>query len=121
MLLTAQNPLLPIEFTQGDNVVLALLATDDLGNPQNLTGASLSSQIQGSNLAGVITFPNSQHALGNQVTAPGTFTLTLAAADTLNCGEGINKEILTQCIIAGSTTYFRGVNLLTVYGNTPVQ
>jgi hypothetical protein len=122
MLLASQTGQ-PIEFTQGDNPTLSLIATDDSGNPQNLTGASLATQILGPNGVGVITFPNSQHTLGNQTTNPGTFTLALgnAGADSASCGEGPNKEIVTEAVISGVSTYYRGVNLLTVYPNVPQQ
>lgn len=120
MLLVAQNNL-PIEFTQGDNVTLQLLATDDQGNPQNLTGASLSTQILGANIVGPVVFPNSQHTLGNQSTNPGTFSLALANTDTPNCGLGSNKQIITTATISGVVTNYRGVNILTVYAPVPLQ
>ena len=121
MLLNTQNAL-PTDFTQGDNVVLSLIATDDFGNPVNLTGGTLSTMILGANGVGPVTFPNSQHTLGNQSTNPGTFTLTLAATDSANCGEGANKQIITTFTSSGGLiTNFRGVNLLTVYPPNPAQ
>lgn len=111
----------PIEFSQGDTVTLALLATDDQGIPVSLTGATLSTQILGPNTIGPIIFPNGQHTLGTQSTAPGTFTLALSTANTNACGEGQHKEILTQVTISGAVTYFRGENLLTVYPSVPLQ
>lgn len=120
MILNSQNGL-PIEFTQGDTATLSLIATDDQNNPINLTGATFQTQIQGANPNGPITFQNAQHTLGNQTTNPGTFTLALADTDTPNCGEGSNKEIITQVVIAGAVTYFRGVSLLTVYPSVPLQ
>jgi len=122
MLLASQNNL-PLDFTQGDDVTLNLIATDDQGNPQNLTGASLSTQILGPNGSGPVTFPNSQHTIANQTTNLGQFSLALgnSGADTSNCGEGPSKQIITQSTIDGEVTYFRGVNLLTVYPNVPTQ
>lgn len=120
MLLTTPN-LLPLEFTQGDTPTLTLVATDDQGNPVNLTGASLSTQIQGANSAGPIVFPNLQHTLSNQTTNPGEFVLSLSAVDTGNCGEGLHKEIITTANIAGVITNYRGLNLLTVYNPVPIQ
>lgn len=111
-----------IEFTQGDTVVLELQATDDEGNPVNLTGATFSTQILGPNPNGPVTFLNSQHTLGNQSTNPGAFTLALASTDTGNCGEGGNKDIITEVVISGATTYFRGQSLLSrVYPAIPLQ
>jgi hypothetical protein len=122
MLLMSQNGL-PIDFTQGDDVTLQLLATDDSGNPVNLTGASLSTQILGANGQGPVTFANSQHTLANQTTNPGQFALALgnSGADTTNCGEGANKQIITQSTISSVVTYFRGLNLLTVFAAAPNQ
>lgn len=122
MLLASQSGL-PLEFTQGDNVVLQLIATDDQGNPQNLTGASLSTTILGPNGVGPVTFPNGQHTIANQTTNKGQFSLALgnAGADSASCGEGPNKEIITESIIAGAPLYYRGPNLLTIYSNVPQQ
>lgn len=122
MLLAAQNAL-PIEFTQGDDLTLQLIATDDAGNPVNLTGATLSTQILGANGVGPVTFPNSQHTIANQSTNRGQFALALASAgaDTTSCGEGSGKQILTTAVIAGVQTTYRGVNILTVYPVVPVQ
>lgn len=120
MLLNSQNNL-PIQFTQGDTITLPLIATDQFGNPINLTGASLSTQILGANSIGPVTFPNAQHTLANQSTNPGQFSLALAAADTANCGEGANKQIITQASISGAITYYPGINILTVYPSVPLQ
>lgn len=122
MILAAQNGL-PIEFTQGDDVTLSLIATDDFGNPINLTGASLVTQILGPNGNGAIGFPNSQHTLANQTTNKGQFSLALAnaGADTTSCGTGPSKQIFTTAAIAGVVTTYRGVNILTVYPSSPEQ
>lgn len=109
----------PLEFTQGDNAVLTLVATDDSGNPQNLTGASFSSQILGANGTGPVPFGNSQHAIVSAIN--GQFTLTLANTDTPNCGLGQYKQIITTVTIAGVVTNYRGVRILTVYPPIPVQ
>lgn len=108
-------------FTQGDTVVLHLLAVDDDGVPVNLTGAVLTTQIQGANIVGPVTFPNGQHTLGDQNAAPGTFTLALSPSNTGDCGEGQGKQIVTQAAIAGAVTYFHGNNLLTVLVPEPLQ
>ncbi len=121
MQLLSQNPNQPLEFTQGDYIALALLATDDLGTPQNLTGATITTLILGPNGEGPVTFSNSQVTLGNQNTLPGTFVLTLGAADTANCGEGKNKQIISMVTIGGHPVYYRSQNALTVYPNIPVQ
>lgn len=122
MLLTTPNNL-PVEFTQGDDITLTLIATDDAGNPQVLTGASLSTQILGANTVGPISFPNSQHTLANQTTSPGQFTLLLAnaGADTTSCGLGSGKQILTTAVIAGVSITYRGAGILTVYPSVPTQ
>lgn len=113
----------PVDFTQGDDVTLSFIATDDNSNPINLTGASLSTQILGPNGLGPVTFPNSQHTLANQTTNPGQFTLALgnAGANTAACDTGSAKQILTTAIIAAVSTTYRGVNILTVYPPVPVQ
>lgn len=122
MLLKSQDNL-PLDFTQGDDVTLELLATDDQNNPIDLTGASLSTQILGANGQGPVTFPNSQHTLADQITNPGQFSLALAnaGADTTSCGEGANKQILTTAVISAVSTTYRGNNLLTVYPPVPIQ
>lgn len=122
MLLVNANPInQPIEFTQGEGITLTLLATDDQGNPVNLTGGTFSTQILGPNSVGPITFPDVQHQALNQNTNPGQFTLTLSSTDTGNCGEGANKQIITQVNLNGVISYFRGNNLLTVYPAVPLQ
>lgn len=114
------NP--PIHFTQGDNVILNLIAVDVYGNPVSLTGATFSTQISGSNGAAVNVFGNSQHAANvDQINFTGYFTLTLGQADTLNCGENNHKEILTTISIGGNQVYFRGFNALQVYAPTPFE
>lgn len=120
MLLTTPNKL-PVEFTQGDTPTLTLVATDDQGNPVDLTGASLSTQIQGANGAGVHVIPNAQHTLANQVTTPGQFAIALTAVDTNASGEGPNKEIITTATVGAVVTNYRGVALLTVYNAAPTQ
>lgn len=117
-ILTTPNQL-PLEFSQGDEVTLELAATDDYGNPINLTGASFSTQILGANGVGPVTFPNGQHSIVSA--ASGTFSLALAATDTPNCGLGANKQILTTITIGGSPTTYRGNNILTVYPEVPLQ
>lgn len=109
-----------IVFTQGDNAVLQLTATDGAGEPINLDGATFSTQIKSANGSTVAVFGNSQHAIvGNPL--DGTFSLTLSAANTQACGEGGDKEILTKITIGGQVVYFHGFNMLTVYPATPVQ
>jgi hypothetical protein len=120
-LLQNQSVGVPIEFSQGDTVTLALLATNDQGIPVNLTGATFSTQIQGYNVNGPVTFGDSQHTLGNQTSNPGTFTLALASSDTANCGLGPNKEILTTVVINEASTCFRGESILAVYPGIPIQ
>lgn len=112
-----------IEFTQGDDVTLELIALDDAGNPFDLTGAQLQTQVLGPNGAGVVTFPNDQHTIADQDTNTGEFSLALGnvGEDTTDCGEGSNKEILTIAVIEAAQTTFRGPNLLTVYPEVPLQ
>lgn len=112
-----------IEFTQGDDITLDLIVYDDDGNPFDLTGATLETQVNGPNGAGVAIFPNGQHTLANQNTNPGEFTLALGnvGEDTTDCGEGSNKEMLTIAVISAAQTTFRGPNLLTVYPEVPLQ
>ncbi len=86
-----------LEFTQGDDVTLQLFVTDDLGNPVNLTGATLSTKIMGANIVGPVIFPNSQHTLANQTNNPGQFALALGngGADTTcktNSYHGCNSR-----------------------------
>lgn len=111
----------PIEFSQGDTVLLDLLCTDDNGIPQNLTGATFMTQIQGSNIVGPVTFPDNQHVAGDQSTDPGTFQLSLTSPNTESCGLGPNKEILTTVVIGGTTTIYRGESILTVFPMVPIQ
>lgn len=108
-----------IQFTQGDNAILNLTATDGDGNPVDLTGATFTTYIKSSNGSAVSAFNNSKHSI---VSAPaGTFTLTLTPTDTAACGEGGNKEILTVITQAGKPIYFHGFNMLTVYAAVPLQ
>jgi len=116
MLLKALNP---FTFSQGDQTTLALIAIDDEGTPVDITGATFSTQIQGPNGVGPVTFPDGQHAITDA--ALGEFTLSLSTTDTGNCGLGPHKEILTEITIGGAPQYYRGMNLLTVYPATPFQ
>lgn len=121
MLLNSQNNQ-KIEFTQGDVTTLLLIATDESGNPVDLTGASLSTQILGPNGVGPVTFPNSQHTIApDQVANRGKFTLDLSSEDTASCGDDTAKQIITESLIAGDSVYYRGINLLTVNVNVPIQ
>jgi hypothetical protein len=108
-----------LSFTQGDTPTLTLIATDDQGNPQNLTGATISTQINGANGVGPVVFGNGQHTLANQSTNPGQFTLALTAPNTTACGEGTNKEIISTITIAGVILQYRGNALLNVYLGVP--
>lgn len=118
MLLTTLSKL-PTTFSQGDLVTLNLAATDDAGNPINITGATFSTEILGANSVGPVVFGNTQHSV---ISGPGgTFSLTLSQADTANCGLGQHKEILTTITIGGAPQIYRGVNLLTVYPGVPTQ
>ena len=111
-----------IEFTQGNNAILSLIAVDENGNPVDLTGATISTQILGPNPNGPVTFGNSQHTIDpDQNSNRGYFILALSQANTLACGEGLNKEILSTVTIASIATTFRGVGILNVYVAVPVQ
>ena len=101
--------------------MLALTATDDLGNPINLTGAAFVTQILGRNPNGPVSFPTGQHAIINAALGQFTLTLANAGADTTACGVGNNKAILTQITIGSVVTYFPGNNLLSVYDPFPLQ
>lgn len=110
-----------VEFTQGDNVTLTLVAQDDSGNPQTLTG-TIVSQVAGPNGSGDYTIPASQHTILDQTTNQGQFTITFLATDTQSCGEGVAKDIISENVSSSSSvTYFRGYGILTVYANTPRQ
>ncbi len=115
---------LPIEFTQGDTVSLYLIATDNNGDPVDLTDAVLTTQILGPNSVGPIIFPDAQHTIANQTTDKGKFQLDLSSDDTAACGLGPSKQIITEAVIGGmspSTVYYRAVNILTVNVSSPIQ
>lgn len=120
MLLNSQSNE-PLDFTQGDDVELGLIATDNDGNPVVLTDATLTTQILGMNGEGPITIPNGQHTIADQDTNPGEFSIALTSDNTSACAQGIAKQIITQAVISAEVTYFRGNNLLTVYVNEPLQ
>lgn len=122
MQLVNSNPLNePITFTQGDTVTLNLLALDDENNPVDITGAVLNTQILGPNTVGPVTFGPGQHTVLDQSTNRGEFTLALGDMDTLECGEGQHKQIVTVADIASAFTYFHGNNILTVLVAVPLQ
>jgi hypothetical protein len=110
-----------IKFTQGDQVTLNFTATDGLGNPIDLTGATFTTLMRGLQGA-TISFPNSQHTANpDQINFRGQFTLDLASSDTQSIPNGINKEIVTEIVIGGATIAYRGENILTVYLLQPRQ
>ena len=107
-----------ISFTQGDTAVLNLTATDGNGNPFDITAASFITQIKGPN--GIIaSFPNAQHSIVSALN--GMFNLTLSSADTVACGLGHHKEIVTRITQGASVIYFRGPNILIVNPPVPLQ
>lgn len=109
-----------IAFTQGDTVTLSFTATDQLGNPVDLTGATFSTQINGPNTAGPVTFGNSQHTANpDQVNYTGQFTLALTSSNTAACGIGENKEVVTAITISAKLQYYLGQGILTVYPSPP--
>lgn len=108
-----------IQFSQGDNAILQLTAQDGNGNPIDLTGASFSTQICEQNGSGLATFGNSQHTIIDAVN--GRYTLTLSQSDTLSCGIGPNKDIVTQITQSGLPIYFHGNGILQVLANVPLS
>lgn len=121
MILTTPN-LKPVEFSQGDTPTLTFLATDDQGNPQDLTGYTIVLQAQGPNGSGVYSVPSIEVTLADQVATPGQFSVALVAADTNGIGTGQHKEILAVATnLAGNVVQYRGMNLLTVYSAVPIQ
>lgn len=121
MKLITQNGL-PVEFTQGDNIVIALQALDEEGNPVSLTNAVFVTQIAGVNGTYAIPFPNSQHVADpDQVNNTGNFTLTLSQSNTQACGVGTAKQILTMVTIGTSATFYRGTDILEVYSPVPTS
>lgn len=107
-----------LAFTQGDNAVLNLTATDGNGNPINITGASFSTQMLGPNGSAIATFANGKHSITNA--ALGQFSLTLGVTDTQSCGVGNNKDIVTAITLSGNVTYFRASGILTVWPPVPL-
>lgn len=110
--------LAPAVFTQGDTVVLQLQATDESGNPQNISGATFSSQMLGPLAVGPVTFGNAKHTIVNA--GIGSFTLNLTANDSASIGYGNNKDIVTSITISGAQTTYRGVGLATVWPPIPL-
>jgi hypothetical protein len=117
-----RQPILPpLRFTQGDDFIAFLTAVNgNDGSPIDLTGASFQTIIRESNGNGNLLIPNGQHeANADQVNFRGQFTLTLANADTLLCGLGAHKELLTIITIGTTSVMFRAFNSLQVYPATP--
>ena len=113
------NP--PIHFTQGDDAVLQLIAVDVDGNGVNLTNAVFTSFIRRQD-GTTLSLDDSHHfANVDQTNFPGYYTLTLAEAETSQCGLGEHKEILTLIDIGGAEVYFRGFNALQVYSPEPFE
>lgn len=109
-----------INITQGDQANLQLTATDGMGNPIDLTGASFVSLLRGSNGA-TISYANSQHTANpDQVNFKGQYLLALSPSDTNNIPVGVNKELLTQITQGGNPIFYRGPNLVNVRAPIPV-
>lgn len=106
-------------FTQGDDVLLNLKATNSDGVPVNLTGATFSTSVRGLDNI-VVTFPNSQHTANpDQSAHRGEFTLSLSTTDTDSIKAGMSQEIVTKVTIAGKVVYFHGANQMTVLPADP--
>lgn len=109
-----------LSFTQGDTTSLILTAADSNGNPIDITGAVFSTQINGPNGSGVVTFGNSNHVVNpDQITFPGQFALNLSPANTQSCGAGFNKQIVTEVTIAGAITFYHFAGILNVLPEAP--
>lgn len=108
-----------IVFTQGDSAVLNLTATDGAtGNPIDITGASIVTQIKGTDGKSV-SFPAGQHSVTNGPL--GKFTLTLSTSDTAKCGLGDHKEIVSTVTVGGQVVAYHGVGILQVLASAPKE
>lgn len=113
-----QSPEVWLSFTQGDDVVLSLIAVDDSGVPVDISEGVFSTTILGANGADPVVFEDDDHEAGDET---GTFTLTMSQAQSALCGIGPGKDILTDIVIDDFITTYRGANLLNVYSATPGQ
>jgi len=114
----APSPQPQVAFTQGDTPTLKLIALDPNGNPVNLAGATLSSEI-GGELGAVNTFGNGQHTILDQTLYTGQFLLVLSSTDSGNCALGNNKDILTTYSLGGTIIQLHGMGILNVLSNEP--
>lgn len=107
-----------LTFTQGDAVVLQMTAKDGNGDPVNLTGASFTSYVRGSNGASNVSLNNSKHAIVDAVN--GQYSITLSTSDSAACGEGANKDLVTVVTIGSTPIYYHGQGILTVLPPLPL-
>lgn len=100
--------------TQGDDVAFNFVAlTGPTNTPMSLSGATLTSYIEG------VTYDNLHHAIANQGTNPGQFSLFLSASETAALKTGSNLEVITKVVQGGKTFYLHGVGVLRVLSPKP--
>jgi hypothetical protein len=100
--------------TQGDDVAFNFVAlTGPSNTPMSLSGATLTSYIEG------VTYDNLHHAIANQGTNPGQFSLFLSASETAALKTGSNLEVITKVVQGGKTFYLHGVGVLRVLSPKP--
>lgn len=103
-----------LKITQGDDVVFNLTAaTGSAAAPMDLTGATLTTLIQGR------SYDSAHHAILNQTTNKGQYTLTLSAAETALLKVASAQEIITQCSQGGKMTQLHGIGVLQVLSPVP--
>lgn len=98
-----------ITITQGEAITLTLRAKVR-GAYVDLTGATLETRIP-KNTSSDVAIPNGQHALANQGTHPGKFTVQILTTDSAQFRAGQYLNIITK-VTQGSDVYYvhgRGV------------
>jgi len=112
----------PVNFSQGDQVVLHFVATDGNGQPLNIWGATLTTKLKKADQT-ILDIPNSQHTILDQTnpTTVGQFLVSLLSSDSTQVGVGQQKDIVTDVDQGSTVVYCHGTGILNVFSNDPAQ
>jgi hypothetical protein len=115
--LTAAGDLFNISI--GDSLVIAMTAKNEDGTTINLTGAEFETKFRVGSV--IASFDNAKHAILDQSSLTGQFTLTINATDTQRLTPGLGKDIVTKITQGSSIIHYRADRILNVFSSDPIN